>query len=148
VLDDWPQPDPSAPQPHIIASDSSLALRFEVADGRIAVASFPQVLWFCLGLPNDEALSGHPLHAKGLKPYAVHEVLDSTTVAELERRNAGHPARDGRRFLKTAKHYVFTFHDSTLECVVVMSHAASIQTFENPAEATAHWQYQWGISWE
>ena len=36
----------------------------------------------------------------------------------LEKRNSIHPSHDRDLYLKDIKHYVFTFQDATLECVV------------------------------
>lgn len=65
----------------------------------------------------DEALGGHPLARAGLQHYSVHEVHGSTLISELERRNSVHPRHDRASHL-SRRHFVFTFHDSTLECVV------------------------------
>jgi hypothetical protein len=32
--------------------------------------------------------------------------------------NSVHPCHDRERFLKGTRHFVFTFHDNTFECVV------------------------------
>jgi hypothetical protein len=82
----------------------------------LAVLRFPicQILKF--GYPNDEALPGHPLYAKGLRHYNLFEVLDSTWIAALADQNLvafpnprGEPRPD--------HHFVITFHDSTFECI-------------------------------
>ena len=66
------------------------------------------------GYPNDEALGGHPLYAKGLQPYGVFEVHGSSWPAELEAQNR-RVFPDSHSF--DYRHLVFTFHDSTFECL-------------------------------
>src|SRR5262249_17748356 len=68
------------------------------------------------GPPNDEALSGHPLYRKGLRHYGVCEVKNSSWVRALERMNRVHPSHHPRMFSRY-RHFVFTFHDTTFECI-------------------------------
>ena len=118
VLDDWPQSAAGAPDPKIFADDSNFVLRYETQNDKFAVVSFPMVNQFIFGSPNDEALNGHPLYEQGLKFYSVHEVANSTWLDELEKQNSTHPQHNKKRFLQDMKHYIFTFHDSTLELAV------------------------------
>ena len=53
------------------------------------------------GYPNDEGLGGHPLYKHGLGFYDVFEVLDSSWIQQMTEQ----------------RHFIFTFHDSTFECV-------------------------------
>jgi hypothetical protein len=66
------------------------------------------------GSPNDEALPGHHLYSKGLSYYGIYEVRNSLWV-----RNATEINRVS--FPRTPdsdqKHFIFTFHDSTFECI-------------------------------
>lgn len=117
LLDSWPQPSTS-PEPFVFASDTQLGLRYIAAGEEIAVIHFPLVQKFQFGSPNDEALGGHPLIKHGLTHYRVHRIDNSPWLEELERRNAIHTRHDKQRFLTDAIHYVFTFQDSTLECIV------------------------------
>jgi hypothetical protein len=118
VLADWPQPAAGAPEPRILADDISLSIRYRTDNEAIAVIRFPLCNYLIFGAPNDEALGGHPLTNRGLTYYSVHEVHDSSLIHLLERRNSVHPRHDRRAFLEDKKHYIFTFQDSTLECVV------------------------------
>jgi hypothetical protein len=68
------------------------------------------------GPPNNEAFSGHPLAARGLKPHAASEVLQSSWIRALERMNSVHPYHRPESF-STLRHFVIAFHDSTFECV-------------------------------
>jgi hypothetical protein len=117
VLDDWPQPQVVA-EAQIRADEHALVVRYRTADEKIAVIRFPLCNYVAFGAPNDEALGGHPLSPLGLTLYSVHEVKNSSLVRMLEQRNSVHPRHDRANYLKDKKHYLFTFQDSTLECVV------------------------------
>ena len=117
VLDDWPQPAVVA-EPRLRADDFALLLRYRTADDKIVVVRFPLCNYVIFGAPNDEALGGHPLYSRGLKHYSVHEVRHSSLIEMLERRNSVHPRHDRESYVRDKRHYVFTFQDSTLECVV------------------------------
>ena len=142
VLDDWPQPAAGAPKPRLLANDLSLSLRFRTADDRFAVVRFPLCTFHAFGAPNDEALGGHPLYQCGLRHYSVHEILGSSLVRELERRNSVHPRHDPDMYLRGMRHYVFTFQDCTLECVVAAEQwwAPSIEVFQREEEAEQSWR--------
>lgn len=81
-----------------------------------ALVHFAHAAAHMFGPPNDEAFAGHPLTARGLKPYAVFEVMNSSWVRTLERMNSAHPHHRPEQFADY-KHFVFTFHDSVFECV-------------------------------
>ena len=85
-------------------------------DEEFAVLRFPVCQIVKFGYPNDEALPGHPLYSKGLSYYGLFEVLDSSWIKTLAEQNLVSfpnpgPSRPSRR------HFVVTFHDSTLECI-------------------------------
>src|SRR5438132_11281953 len=65
---------------------------------------------------SDETLSGHPLAGRGLRTYAIHEVLSSSWVRQLETMNSVH-LRHNTKMYDDLKHYVFAFHDSTFEWI-------------------------------
>ncbi len=69
-----------------------------------------------LGGPNDEALHGHPLFERGLDAYGIYEVLGSSWIRAMERMNSVHPRHRPERFA-SLRHFIFTFHDVTFECV-------------------------------
>ncbi|MBI3545132.1 MAG: hypothetical protein HY081_00850 [Gammaproteobacteria bacterium] len=85
---------------------------------KYAVVEFPMCLQFTFGHPNDEVLPGHPLFKNGLNYYTVHRIENSSKLAALEKCNAVHPRHNSKQFLKDMHHYIFTFQDSTLECLV------------------------------
>jgi len=130
-----PQCSAGAPCPLVLADDdgvliayyseppaiaSSPAAPLEVApttsDLPVAIAAFASPLAHLFGPPNDEALSGHPLASRGLHAYGSFEVLHSSWIRALERMNAVHPNHRPEAF-SGYRHFVFTFHDSTFECI-------------------------------
>ena len=68
------------------------------------------------GFPNDEALGGHRLWGHGLQFYAAHEVMDSAWLAEVRETERHHPLAASVPF-PDAKHYLLTFHDTTMEAI-------------------------------
>ena len=82
-------------------------------DEEFAVLRFPVCQIVKFGYPNVEALPGHPLYSKGLSYYGLFEALDSSWIKTLAEKNLvsfpnPSPSRPSRR------HFVVTFHDSTL----------------------------------
>jgi hypothetical protein len=142
VLADWPQPIAGGPEPHVLANDTSLSLRYRTDNDRFAVVHFPLCMYLIFGHPNDEALGGHPLLSRGLKYYAVHEVLNSSLIRMLERRNSVHPRHDPAAYLRDCKHYLFTFQDSTLECVVTENQwwKSTFKVVSSDKEAEQSWR--------
>jgi hypothetical protein len=140
VLEDWPQPA-GVPEPKVLADDLSLSLLYRTGEDRIAVVRFPTCHYLTFGEPNDEALGGHPLSKRGLRYYSVHEILESSLIRELERRNSVHPGHNPDWYIRGMRHYVFTFQDSTLECVVGTENrgAPSIEVFDREDEAKLAW---------
>ena len=66
------------------------------------------------GLPNDEALGGHPLFSRGLNGgYGAYEVVNSHWRDEEERRNQVKFPQS--KF--NCRHFIFVFHDSSFECL-------------------------------
>ncbi|PBQ05660.1 hypothetical protein CCL17_04045 [Pseudomonas congelans] len=141
LLDSWPQPSTS-PEPLVFATDTQLCLRYCTDGDKIAVIHFPLVKKLQFGAPNDEALGCHPLIGLGLQHYQVHRIDNSPWLAELERRNAIHPRHDKQLFIKDAVHYVFTFQDSTLECIVIEGPFwhPKLQIFTSEQEASDGWR--------
>ena len=117
VLPDWPLPDGGSPEPCVWANESKLILSYFTNEETIAVILFPLVSIFKFGSPNDESLGGHPLISNGLKFYNVHRIEGSSWLSELEKQNSVHPRHDKAMFVKDKCHYIFTFHDSTLEII-------------------------------
>jgi hypothetical protein len=84
------------------------------------------------GYPNDEALSGHPLYKRGLVGYGVFEVPNSIWIKQMTEQNrVAFPNPPD----STQRHFIFSFHDSTFECVAdelvaTLSHENYQQLFE------------------
>jgi hypothetical protein len=117
-LKDFPQQSTGAPVPLLLAEDGELILAYLVESeaDEAAVIEFESVSAHYFGPPNDEALNGHPLYHKGLRFYGVYEVQNSSWIRALERMNRVHPKHLPRIFSRY-RHFIFTFHDTTLECV-------------------------------
>ncbi|BAC89507.1 hypothetical protein [Gloeobacter violaceus] len=81
-----------------------------------ALVLFTDAIAHLFGPPNDEAFAGHPLAQRGLEPYAVFEVENSSWIWALERMHTVHPNYRPEQFAKY-KHFIFAFHDSTFECI-------------------------------
>lgn len=135
-LKNVPQSSVGAPIPVVLAGEFDVLLTYYLQDTPkdwdgtrvrsvsadtegepVAVVRFESCYAHMFGPPNDEAFSGHPLAERGLAPYGVFEVKNSSWIRKLERMNAVHPYHDKRSFMETKKHFVFSFHDSTFECV-------------------------------
>jgi hypothetical protein len=127
--------DPGAPIPMVLAQEHRVFVAYyalaaspdarakwnglpisDLQDEPVIIADFSACYAQMFGPPNDEAFAGHPLHSRGLRPYRVFEVLESSWIRSLERMNSVHPHHDPARFA-ARKHFVLAFHDSTFECV-------------------------------
>ena len=117
-LTDLPHQSTGAPVPLLLAEDGELILAYLVESeaDEVAVVEFESVRAHYFGPPNDEALNGHPLYQKGLRFYRVYEVQNSSWIRALERMNRVHPKHQSGMFSRY-RHFIFTFHDTTLECV-------------------------------
>lgn len=132
---DVPQSSVGAPIPMLLSGEHFLHLAYILQknmdswDGReprvvgehsegesCALVRFRRPYAHMFGPPNDEAFDGHPLAARGLTPYAVFEVKNSSWIRTLERMNSIHPCHNPERFANL-KHFIFAFHDKTFECV-------------------------------
>lgn len=140
VLDSWPEPS-SVPEAVLFATETQLFLRYSTSGDETAIVHFPLVDTFQFGAPNDEALGGHPLAKYGLKFYSVHRIDNSPWIADLEQRNSVHPGHNREKYFKDRVHYVFTFQDSTLECVVTEGKfwSPKIQVLSSEEEARSAW---------
>jgi len=135
ALKGFPQSSVGAPMPVIFASEQSLFVVFylelrdpnwdgksvkvvslDTNDEPIAVVRFKRASTHYFGPPNDEAFGGHPLAARGLKPYGAFEVLSSSWIRALERMNSVHPYHKPEHFANR-RHFILTFHDTIFECV-------------------------------
>lgn len=134
-LDEVPPPSVGAPCPMILSSEHFLHLAYFVQrelderDGReprvvgidseneeCTLVKFRQTKAHMFGPPNDEAFDGHPLANRGLTPYTVFEVRNSSWIRGLERMNRVHRCHKPEHY-SLFRHFIFAFHDSTFECV-------------------------------
>lgn len=119
-LTDVPQCDSGAPMPQVLGDGHTVWLSYFLGGNGFstdrAVLRFSGVDSVSFGGPNEEALHGHPLWGKGLTFYSFHEVIGSLWVATRERENSVHEHHRRVRFARL-RHFVFTFHDETFECL-------------------------------
>jgi hypothetical protein len=132
-LRDLPQSSVGAPCPLVLATEHDLYVTYYLNavepgwDGKPVrvlspessgepsiIVRFDHVTAHYFGMPNDEAISGHPLYKQGLQPYGYFEVTDSAWLDELERMNRVHPCHKKEHYTGV-RHFIFTFHDTTLE---------------------------------
>jgi hypothetical protein len=116
-------PEAAVPEPELFQTERGAYLVFSAVkvqmDGVRRDAGFVVVeIEFCsltqFGYPNDEALPGHPLSNKGLEPYGVFEVLGSSWIQSMTKMNrVEFPETPD----SSQRHFIFTFHDSTFECI-------------------------------
>lgn len=138
-LSDVSLPSADTPSPLILADESSLGVSYITkpsvgqADGpsrppadEVVVVVFRQCYASHFGVPNDEAFSTHPLADRGLQPYGAFEVESSSWIRGLELRNRSHPRHDPQVF-QQLRHWVWTFHDSVLECAAQSYTAVNVQ---------------------
>jgi hypothetical protein len=136
-LKDVPQSSVGAPLPIVLSSEYKTLLAylledmtenwdgttirivdFETRDEQIAIIEFNSCGDLMFGSPNDEAFEGHPLESRGLHPYGVFEIENSSWLRQLERMNSVHERHNPENYAKY-KHFVFAFHDSTFECIAI-----------------------------
>jgi hypothetical protein len=134
-LHDLPQSSVGAPCPVVLAGDYGLCVVYLLEEApsdwdgttvRVvgpdtpgALAGIVRFVHPCasmFGPPNDEAFSGHPLAARGLRPYGAFEVLRSSWIRSLEKMNSVHPYHRPEHFAEY-RHFVLAFTDNTFECV-------------------------------
>ena len=116
-LDDVPFPDLAAPDPLVLADGITLLIAYQsrTPSNSTSVVRFTQCHASHFGLPNENAFASHPIAGLGLRPCGAFEVENSSWVHELQLRHSGHAHGDAE-FLQHLRHWVWTFHDSVLEC--------------------------------
>lgn len=120
VVSELPLCDAGAPMPIALADGGSVWLAYfgsaEPFFTQRVVVKVTGVDSVNFGGLNDEALHGHRLWAKGLVHYSFHEVIGSKWIATRERENSVHDYHRPAAFARL-RHFVFTFHDETFECL-------------------------------
>ncbi|WP_299398863.1 hypothetical protein [Pelagibius sp.] len=95
---------------------SAHARSLDSGDQPLAVFSFNSCWAHFFGPPNDETFHGHPLSDRGLRPYGVFRIENSSWLRALEQMNSVHPRHSPKMF-SSLSHFIFAFHDSTFECI-------------------------------
>lgn len=130
---DAPQPDSGASLPFVMSDEHRVLLAYMASEldeavssmvkiittdspGYVALVEFARPCAHMFGPPNDETFLGHPLAERGLRPYGVFEVKDSSWTRQLARMNKSHRQHSQNRYADL-RHYIFSFHDSTFECI-------------------------------
>ena len=131
LLEDAPQPSVTAPSQAVYATGERLLVAYYVQDTGgnyaetvtpnlgagmigfpVAVINFVEPVAHMFCPPAAEVLSRHPLAERGLEPFGVYEVRDSSWVRQLARLSPAHKVER----TAAARHYVFTFYDQVFEC--------------------------------
>lgn len=129
-LAEVPCPSSGSAEPLVLASEDTLVLAYVSAppgsDQPVGAGTAPSTTTMVVfrqcyashfGQPNDEAFSTHKADG-GLRPYGAFELEHSSWLRGLEMRNRAHPHHDPERFQRL-RHWVWTFHDSVLECAAL-----------------------------
>ncbi|WP_180736479.1 hypothetical protein [Paraburkholderia sp. PGU19] len=130
LLDTVPMPASASTEPSVMAEEGRAILVYRIAPSDWArygsfvqneepfcVIRFNGAVFQSLGPPSDEDLAQHVLYAKGLRPYGAYEVLASSLVVEWWPNIS--PAI-------ALRHFIFTFEDSSFECVASSCELAGI----------------------
>jgi len=123
-LTNVPRPDYGAPCPIVIADEGRLVLSYWEIDqppykattAALALVSFVNPYMHMFGPPDEDGISGHPLANRGLYPCSAFRVEHSSLVRRLLETNSVHEV-PAPKASEPLQHYIFTFHDSTFECV-------------------------------
>ena len=106
--------------PLVLSSERRTFVVFDQDEGStplsVGAIEFAGCVALTSGFPNDEVLRGHRLWNRGLEFYKVHEVIDSSWLAEMQAIEHHHDQSADLPF-KGVRHYVLTFHDSTIEAL-------------------------------
>ena len=142
---DVPRMDVGAPAPIIFAEEHALVLSYWAIDhppyhptkAPIVLVRFQRSYYHQFGPPGEEAIEGHPLAARGLDRFGAFRVHNSSLIRRLEQMDSVHRCHDPEWF-KPLRHYIWTFHDSTFECVARDFRANVVQVGEDEA-TTVMW---------
>lgn len=135
ALGDIPHPSVDAPRPIIVAGEDHLFVLYllqSVPEGwydtwvkiispdahgePFALIVFHHPLLYCRGIPDDEALHGHPLYKRGLRPNGAFEIQNSSwqeVLMKMSPLQAAHRSESYHRY----RHFVLAFQDTTFECL-------------------------------
>lgn len=133
-LPNVPRPEVGAPCPVVFSKEGRLVLSYWVVDeppyppttAPLGIVQFHGPHMHSFGPPNEDTIEGHPLSSRGLYPYRVFRVDRSSLVRRLERMYVDREDQDPKGS-DPLNHYIFTFQDSTFECVALDLEAAIVQ---------------------
>ena len=141
LLQAVPMPSPDASDPLVFASERRVLLVYRIApsdfeqfgpfsddEEPFCLVHFTGAAFHQSGPPNDEELGSHPLAASGLRWYSAYECLNPTLVGELWSAPANPVA---------LRHFIFTFRDSTFECVAADCDLAGVYASADVASREA-----------
>ena len=120
-----------APMPHLLIGLRTFLLFYARAGGedpaedRIGLLEIVGCAAARYGPPNDEALENHPLWGNGLGFYAAHQVENSSWLPEW-RELALIKGAQASALPQELRHFIFTFHDETVE---VLAHDPNAEVF-------------------
>src|SRR4051812_46025973 len=113
-----------APDPFVVSSEHRTLFAFIPSEDEVTespgsqetyrVAEFVGCVSVRFGFPNDEAAG--PLMERGLAIYSVNEVPASAWLEQMRGVERQHPRALPTPFA-SARHWVLSFHDSTLEAL-------------------------------
>jgi hypothetical protein len=134
-LRDMPRSSAGAPCPVVVAGEDQLFLLYVLqsipegwydtwvkiispdAEGDpFALIAFHHPLAYCRGIPYGEALHGHPLYKRGLRPNEAFEIQNSSWqdgLVKMSRLQAAHRSESYHRY----RHFVLAFQETTFECL-------------------------------
>lgn len=113
-------PEPNVPEPVIVQSELECYLIYWEQENARKALVFSRCWITKFGYPNDSALGGHRLYKKGLGFYGVFEVIESEWIAEVRKGNQ--VCFPDYKSFEGGRHFIFTFHDSTFECIALDFH--------------------------
>jgi GntR family transcriptional regulator len=107
-----------APKPFLVSTEDRTLFAFYRSDqdDTVRVAEFIGCTSVRFGIPNDQALPGHPFTPHRLSPYRAHEVIHSEWLNQLRTIEQRQPQSQTMP-LQTSKHWMLTFQDTTLEAI-------------------------------
>jgi hypothetical protein len=156
-ITDLPKSSVGAPMPLVVANEHSVVLAYLLQDAdptwdgtsvRVlnhesaepaAMVRFQMAYAHYFGMPNDEAFEGHPLHARGLEPYSVARIENSSWIRQLAEMNSVHEHHSASAFAHL-QHFIFAFHDSVFECV---ARSFELRRIEGPLSGALEPMYRW-----
>jgi hypothetical protein len=132
--------EPGAPMPVLTSNGNShLSVSYWEEDSdcqRRVFLRFPSCQQFTFGYPNDEALSGHPLYAFGLRYYGLFEVHGSDWERRLRIQNQVSFPRSDLECPSVLRHFIVAFHDETLEALARGVEGVLVESNISPKDDT------------